>query len=38
MHVFFDNRMDENIVTGGLLVLNLILCSFYHKRIQLILI
>ena len=38
MHVFFDNRMDENIVTGGLLVLNLILCSFYYKRIQLILI
>jgi hypothetical protein len=38
MHVFFDNRIDENIVTGGLLVLNLILCSFYYKRIQLILI
>ena len=38
MHVFFDNRMDENLVTGGLLVLNLLLCSFYYKRIQLILI
>lgn len=38
MHVFFDNRIDENIVTGSLLVLNIVLCSFYHKRIQLILI
>lgn len=37
MHVFFDNRIDENIVTGSLLALNLILCSYYHKRIQLIL-
>lgn len=37
MHVFFDNRIDENIVTGSLLALNLILCSNYHKRIQLIL-
>ena len=38
MHVFFDNRMDENLVTGCLLVLNILLCSFYFKRIQLILI
>ena len=37
MHVFFDNRMDENIVTGSLLALNIILCSYYYKRIQLIL-
>ena len=37
MHVFFDNRIDENIVTGSLLALNLILCSNYYKRIQLIL-
>ena len=34
MHVFFDNRIDENIVTGSLLALNLILCSYYYKRIQ----
>ena len=37
MHVFFDNRIDENIVTGSLLALNLILSSYYYKRIQLIL-
>ena len=37
MHVFFDNRIDENLVTGTLLALNLILCSYYYKRIQLIL-
>ena len=37
MHVFFDNRIDENIVTASLLALNLILCSYYYKRIQLIL-
>ena len=34
MHVFFDNRMDENIVTGSLLALNIILCSYYYKRIK----
>ena len=33
MHVFFDNRMDENLVTGTLLVINLFLCSSYHKKI-----
>ena len=38
MHVFFDNRMDENLVTGCLLALNILLCSFYLKRIKLILI
>ncbi len=36
MHVFFDNRIDENILTGSLLALNLLLCSYYYKRIQLI--
>lgn len=34
MHVFYDNRMDENLVTGSLLALNIILCSYYYKRIQ----
>ena len=34
MHVFFDNRMDENLVTGSLLALNIILCSYYYKRIK----
>lgn len=38
MHVFFDNRMDENILTGGLLAVNLILCAYYFKKIRLILI
>ena len=38
MHVFFDNRIDENIVTGIILTINLILCSFYYKKIKLILI
>ena len=38
MHVFFDNRIDENIVTGIILIINLILCSFYYKKIKLILI
>ena len=38
MHVFFDNRLDENLVTGCLLALNILLCSFYLKRIKLILI
>ena len=34
MHVFFDNRMDENLVTVSLLALNIILCSYYYKRIK----
>ena len=34
MHVFFDNRIDENIVTGIILSMNLILCSFYYNKIQ----
>ena len=33
MHIFFDNRMDENIVTGLLLVITIVLCSYYYKRI-----
>ena len=36
MHLFFDNRLDENILTGGILILNLILCFYYYKRIELI--
>ena len=31
MHVFFDNRIDENIETGILLGLNEILCLRYYK-------
>ena len=34
MHVFFDNRMDENLVTGTLLVINLFLCSSIIKIIK----
>lgn len=34
MHVFFDNRIGENIVTGGILMLTLFLCSFYQKNIK----
>ena len=34
MHVFFDNRMHENIETGILLVLNIVLCSYYYKKIM----
>jgi uncharacterized membrane protein YphA (DoxX/SURF4 family) len=33
MHIFFDNRMHENIETGLLLAVNLALCSFYYKKI-----
>jgi len=36
MHVFFDNRLDENILTGILLTINLLLCLYYHRRIRLI--
>ena len=31
MHVFFDNRIDENIETGILLGLNVVLCLRYYK-------
>ena len=34
MHVFFDNRIDENILTGSILAINIILCSYYHDRIR----
>mgnify|MGYP001158845152 FL=1 len=36
MHVFFDNRIEENILTGILLAVNVLLCAFYVKRIRLI--
>ena len=36
MHVFFDNRIEENILTGSILMINVVLCSYYYKRIQLI--
>ena len=32
MHVFFDNRVDENIETGFLLVINVILLLNYKKQ------
>ena len=34
MHVFFDNRLDENIITGGILILTVFLCGFYIKKIK----
>tara|TARA_B110000879_G_scaffold748_1_gene938 strand:+ start:6531 stop:6971 length:441 start_codon:yes stop_codon:yes gene_type:complete len=34
MHVFFDNRMHENIETGILLALNVSLCLYYHNRLK----
>ena len=33
MHVFFDNRIGENIETGILLVINIFLCFYYQKHI-----
>ena len=33
MHVFFDNRVDENIVTGFLLIINCMLLLYYRKKI-----
>ena len=33
MHVFFDNRIDENIVTGSLFFVNIILCLYYKKAL-----
>ena len=33
MHVFFDNRTDENIVTGLLLMANCMLLLYYRKKI-----
>tara|TARA_B110000003_G_C16606068_1_gene517540 strand:- start:573 stop:1070 length:498 start_codon:yes stop_codon:yes gene_type:complete len=34
MHVFFDNRIDENILTGSILLLNVILCTYYYQNIS----
>jgi len=34
MHIFFDNRLDENIITGSILTLTIFLCSFYLKNIK----
>ena len=31
MHLFFDNRMDENILTGALLLINILLLTYYNK-------
>ena len=36
MHIFFDNRIDENILTGAILALNILLSSYYYKRIRMI--
>tara|TARA_B100001113_G_C20916910_1_gene538308 strand:+ start:351 stop:785 length:435 start_codon:yes stop_codon:yes gene_type:complete len=33
MHLFFDNRMDENILTGSLLLLNIILLLPYNQKL-----
>tara|TARA_B100001778_G_C18345400_1_gene519486 strand:+ start:156 stop:602 length:447 start_codon:yes stop_codon:yes gene_type:complete len=34
MHVFFDNRVDENIETGFLLIINILLLLYYKKEIM----
>lgn len=34
MHIFFDNRVDENILCGGLFLVNLFLCSYYYNSIK----
>mgnify|MGYP001495398477 FL=1 len=33
MHLFFDNRIDENILTGSLLLINILLITYYNKLI-----
>ena len=33
MHVYFDNRMHENVETGILLAINTLLCVYYYKDI-----
>ena len=38
MHVFFDNRIDENILCGTLLFINVLLCFFYYSNIKTIII
>ncbi len=34
MHIFFDDRLDENIITGSILMLTIFLCSFFTKNIK----
>ena len=34
MHIFFDNRLDENITTGSILIITIFLCGFYMKNIK----
>ena len=34
MHVFFDNRTDENILCGTLLIINILLCFYYYDSIK----
>ena len=34
MHIFFDNRIGENIQTGILLIVTSFLCYFYKERIR----
>lgn len=34
MHVFFDNRVDENILCGSLLLVNLFLCIYYYNSVK----
>tara|TARA_Y100000385_G_scaffold26479_1_gene25153 strand:+ start:147 stop:578 length:432 start_codon:yes stop_codon:yes gene_type:complete len=34
MHLFFDDRLDENIITGSILILTIFLCGFYMKNIK----
>ena len=34
MHIYFDNRVDENILCGVLLLVNLFLCSYYYSSIK----
>lgn len=38
LHLFMDNRLDENIETGLFLGLNLVLIIYYWKRLQLLLV
>lgn len=38
LHLFMDNRPDENIETGLFLGLNLVLIIYYWKRLQLLLV
>lgn len=34
LHVFMDNRMGENVETGLLLAVTLLLITYYHKNIS----